>query len=485
MIYDVAVIGAGVVGCAIARELARYDWRAVVLEKHLEVGEGTTKANSAIVHAGYDALPGTLKAKLNVRGARMIRELAPVLDFPYEPIGSMVLAFNEADEMILEKLYDRGLQNGVEGMSVISGEKVQELEPRVSPRATRALLCTEAGIVCPFNMTYAFIENAMANGVELRRDHEVLSIRRNGGIYTVTTSQGEIRTRVLINAAGIETGHIAAMLGEADYEIRPRRGEYRLLDRSEGNMVRHVIFQTPTPQSKGVLVTPTVHGNLMIGPDSVEVEEDMPTTTGEGLARIDAQAVRSVPELDFSKTIRVFSGLRATPDTGDFMIYASGQNPGFIHAAGIESPGLASAPAIAEMVLHLVLRTGILSPEQKETVKETGTAIKAFSRMDEAARQRALQEDPAYGNIICRCETVSEAEVRQAIRRPAGARTMDGIKRRVRPGMGRCQGTFCGPKVMAILAEELGIAEEDVLKDSKGSEIILGKTKAAYENHSD
>ena len=484
MMYDIAIIGAGVVGSAIARELSRYAWKTVVLEKRLEVSEGTTKANSAIIHGGYDAIPGTLKAKLNVLGSAMVKDLAKELDFPFQAIGSLVIAFNQEEEKILDKLYARGLENGVDGLSIISHDEILALEPNVSDEATKALLCTGAGIVCPFNMTYALIENAMANGVTLLRDHEVKDLKRVEEGYTITTNQEELTARLVINAAGIETERIAAMLGETDYEIKPRRGEYRLLDRSEGDMVGHVIFQTPTELGKGVLVTPTVWGNLMIGPDSIEVGEDMPSTTKAGLARIDAQAIKSVPRLNFSKTIRVFSGLRATPDTGDFMIYASKKNPGFIHAAGIESPGLASSPAIAKMVLSLVLETGMLPVDKKYQVIEKRVGIKAFSKMDRAEREEMVKTNPRYGNIVCRCETVSEAEIIQAIRRPAGAVTTDGVKRRVRPGMGRCQGAFCGPKVISILAKELNIPEEEVLKDSKGSQIIVGKTKASYEKHS-
>lgn len=478
MEHDVIIIGAGVIGCAIARELSRYDWDTLILEKALEPGEGTTKANSAIVHAGYDPTPGTLKARLNVRGSRLIRELAPVLDFPCQQIGSLVIAFDEADDAVIRELYDRGLVNGVSGMRILNPAQIQAMEPNVSDQVTSALYCSEAAIVCPFLMTYAFLENAMANGVEFLRDHEVQAITWEGDTYRVTTTQGDFQARVVINAAGVHAAQIAAMLNETDYRITPRRGEYRLLDRSEGKMVSHIIFQTPTPLTKGVLVTPTVHGNLMVGPDSTQVRViEEPVTTRDGLARIDQQAVKSVPDLRFDKTIRVFSGLRATPDTGDFLIYESEAHPGFFHAAGIESPGLASAPAIAELMRDLILASGRLRDHKKASITEARKGIPAFRSMTEGQREAALAEDPAWGQIVCRCETVSAAEVVQAIHRPAGARTMDGVKRWVRPGMGRCQGAFCGPQVMAILARELGIPEEAVLKDSRGSQLIIGTTK--------
>lgn len=467
--YDIAVIGAGVTGSAIAWALSRYDWKTVVLEKNLEVGEGTTKANSAVVHGGYDALPGSLKAKLNVAGARLIRTLAQELDFPYRNIGSLVLAFDEADEAILRDLLARGIQNGVQGLSILSREEVLALEPNVSPEVKGALLCTDAGIVCPFNLTFAFIENALANGVALKRDFNVRSIAKDEGGYRIETGRESVRAKVIINASGIHADAIAKLLGETDYVIRPRKGEYRVLEKSEGNIVDHVIFQTPSPLGKGIIVTPTVFGNLLIGPNSLETTaEDLLEATKEGLAFIDGQAKKAVPGLNLQKTIRTFSGLRATPDGGDFLIYHSRQNPGFFHAAGIESPGLSSSPAIAGYLLQLVLDSGLLPPVLKADVIRRRTGIKALAGMTAQDKAAAVRLDPAYGNIICRCEGVSEAEVRDAIHRPAGAVTIDGVKRRVRAGMGPCQGTYCRPRVTKILAEELGIPEDQVLKDSKG-----------------
>ena len=466
--YDVAIIGAGVIGCAIARELSRYDWQTLVLEENLEVGEAATKANSAIVHGGYDPLPGTLKAKLNVEGATMMPELAKLLDVPYQQIGSLVLAFNERDEAILEELLERGRQNGVTGLSIISRADVLTLEPNVSEAVVSALLCTTAGIICPFNLTYALIENAMANGVELKRDHKVSAIVQEEAGFLLKTNQGDIRTRLVINAAGVGADQIAALLSETDYEILPRKGEYRVLDKSERKMVHHVIFQTPTPLGKGILVTPTVYGNLMMGPNYLEAtDQDSLIPSQAELEKIDHQAKKSVPGLNIDKTIRTFSGLRATLDSGDFRIYPSESHPGFFHVAGIDSPGLSSAPAIGKFVLDLVLESGLILDRPKTQFSRDRTWINVHSTRinKELAGKEAAHLD--HETIICRCEGISEAQIRQAINRPAGAVTIDGVKRRVRAGMGRCQGTYCRSRVRKILAEELGIPEDQVPIDSK------------------
>ncbi|PKK38951.1 Glycerol-3-phosphate dehydrogenase [Clostridiaceae bacterium JG1575] len=478
-LYDVVIIGAGVTGCAVAREVSRQNWRTLILDQNLEPGEATSKANSAIVHAGYDCEVGTLKAKLNVRGAQRIPKLAQMLDFPYEPTGSLVLAFTPDEEAVLQALLQRGRANGVEGLSLLSRQEVLALEGALSDEVRGALLCTSAGIVCPFAMTLAFLENAMANGVIFQRDRQVLNIIPHSDGFLLETSQGPLQTRTVVNAAGIHAADLGAMVGDHEYTIHPRKGEYRLLDRSEGAMVSHVIFQAPTPLGKGVLVTPTVHGNLMIGPNSVAVSEEefLKDTTPSGLAQIDALARRSVPGLRLQKTIRVFSGLRATPDTGDFMIYESRQSPGFFHAGGIESPGLASSPAIGEMVYELMCRSGRLPEDPKEHWISERRGIPNFSHMSAEQKKAAIAEDPAWGHVVCRCETVTEKEILLALRSPAAAITMDGVKRRVRPGMGRCQGTFCGPKVMALLAAEQGIPITQVLKDSKGSAILRARTK--------
>ena len=504
--YDVIIIGGGVVGCAIARELSQYRLSIALLEKHSEVCEGSSKANSAIVHGGFDAKPGTLKARLNVRGNELIRRLAPQLQFHFKQIGSLVVAFSDEDMEAIKMLYERGIANGVPELEIWNREKTLEEEPSLSPETKGALFCGTAGIVCPFGMTYAFIENAVENGVELICDAEVTGIKKidediqhapiqdtavhavtaqtsvQEQAFSVTTSQGVFTARYVVNAAGLYADKIAAMIGDYDYTINPRKGEYRVLDKVCGDLVHHVIFQAPTKMGKGVLVTPTYDNNLLAGPTAQDVDDREDTsTTLAGLNKIDSSAKKSVPALDFRKTIRTFTGVRARPSTGDFMIYASKHTKGFIHAGGIESPGLSSAPAIAEYVAELLQYAGA-ELIKKPQVVSARKGISRFSALSNEERAALIAENPLYGRIICRCETVTEAEIVEAIRRPAGARTVDGVKRRVRPGTGRCQGGFCTPRVLEILSRELQLPMENIAKSDKGTEIVLGRLKNVVES---
>ena len=496
--YDVIIIGGGVVGCAIARELSQYRLSIALLEKHSEVCEGSSKAHSAIVHGGFDAKPGTLKARLNVRGNELIRRLAPQLQFHFKQIGSLVVAFSDEDMEAIKMLYERGIANGVPELEIWNREKTLAEEPNLSSETKGALFCGTAGIVCPFGMTYAFIENA----VEIC-DTEVIGIQKitedmqnaqtqdtavqtvtaqmlaQEYAFSVTTSQGVFTARYVINAAGLYADKIAAMIGDCDYAINPRKGEYRVLDKVCGDLVHHVIFQAPTKMGKGVLVTPTYDNNLLAGPTAQDVDDREDTsTTRTGLDKIDSSAKKSVPALDFRKTIRTFTGVRARPSTGDFMIYASKHTKGFIHAGGIESPGLSSAPAIAEYVAELLQYAGA-ELIKKPQVVTTRKGISQFSAISNEKRAALIAENPLYGRIICRCETVTEAEIIEAIRRPAGARTVDGVKRRVRPGTGRCQGGFCTPRVLEILSRELQLPMESIAKSDSGTEIVLGRLKGS------
>ena len=501
--YDVIIIGGGVVGCAIARELSQYRLSIALLEKHSEVCEGSSKANSAIVHGGFDAKPGTLKACLNVRGNELIRRLAPQLQFHFKQIGSLVVAFSDEDMETIKMLYERGIANGVPELEIWDREKTLAEEPNLSPETKGSLFCGTAGIVCPFGMTYAFIENAVENGVELICDAEVTGIQKidediqhaptqdtdvhaltaqtstQKHAFSVTTAQGVFTARYVINAAGLYADKIAAMIGDYDYTINPRKGEYRVLDKVCGDLVHHVIFQAPTKMGKGVLVTPTYDNNLLAGPTAQDIDDREDTsTTLAGLNKIDSSAKKSVPALDFRKTIRTFTGVRARPSTGDFMIYASKHAKGFIHAGGIESPGLSSAPAIAEYVAELLQYAGA-ELIKKPQVVTTRKGISQFSAISNEKRAALIAENPLYGRIICRCETVTEAEIIEAIRRPAGARTVDGVKRRVRPGTGRCQGGFCTPRVLEILSRELQLPMESIAKSDSGTEIVLGRLKGS------
>lgn len=475
--YDCIIIGAGVVGAATARELSKYNLRIAVLEKGTEVCQGTSKANSAIVHGGYDAAYGTLKGKLNVRGAKLYQKLSKELNFSYDKCGSLVLAFNDEDEKKLEELYENGLKNGVEGLRIIDKDEILNMEPNVSQDVTKALYCSEAGIVCPFNATFAFIENAMDNGVELFLEEKVVNIRKENDYILVGTEKGsEFKTKILINSAGLYSDEIAELAGDKEFKVKPRRGEYRILDKKVSDIVNHVIFTTPTKAGKGVLVSPTVHGNLIVGPTSDPVDDKEDTrTTDKGIEKVDEVALKLVPKLSLNETIRVFAGNRASIEQGDFLIFESKNIKGMLNLGGIDSPGLASSPAIAEEVRDFVSKYIDLT-EKNNFIKER-QAIPHFNELSDEEKEKILKRNPNYKKIICRCEMITEGEIIEAIRRNAGARTVDGIKRRVRPGSGRCQGGFCGPRILEILSRELDIPVEDILKESQGSNIVVGRTK--------
>ncbi len=476
MKYDVAVIGGGVVGALICKELSKYDVKIALVEKCNDVAMGTTKANSAIVHGGFDAMPGTLKAKLNVEGTRIMPSLCGDLNVPYRNNGSLVLAFSDEEVEHIKVLYDRGVKNGVPDLEIISKEKVKELEPNVSDEVKAALLSNSAGIVCPYELTIAAAEVAVTNGVEFIRNCEVKAISEQGGVYELETSTGKIEARYVINAAGNHSDEIAAMIGDDSIELVARKGEYYLLDKSYGSLANHTIFQCPNKMGKGVLVTPTVDGNILIGPSaSDENEKDNTDTTPEGLEFVLSKAFKSVPSINIRGAITSFAGVRAHPVTDDFIIGYSDKSDRFINCAGIESPGLSAAPAIARYVESLLIEK--LSPEIKKDYAATRKAPVRFRHMNEQQRRELIKKNPAYGRIICRCETITEGEILDAIHAPAGARDVDGVKRRTRAGMGRCQGGFCSSKVVEILAKELGKDMNEITKFGGNSKIIFERTK--------
>lgn len=479
--FDVAIIGAGIAGSAVARQLSRYDLKIVVLEKGVEVCQGTTKANSAIVHGGFDAKEGTLKAKLNVLGCKMYPSICKELSVEYKNNGSLVLAFNENDMKHIHELYERGLKNGAKDIEIINGEKVKEIEPNINDDVVGALWCKSSGIVCPFNLNIALMENAITNGVKLRLESEVLDIKKiEDNCFEIKTKKEIIKSKYIINAAGVYSDKINNLIGGNEFYIIPRKGEYKVLDKSEGYKASHTLFTCPTEKGKGVLVTKTVHGNLLVGPNAKVVEKDDITTSKSGLKEIMDGGRKSIPNIDFSKTITSFAGVRATPNTGDFMIFKSKVAKGFINVAGIESPGLASAPAIALYVEDL-LKEVMYEDNKKLELNKSFNPIrqknKAFMEMNLEEQKEILSKDERYKNIICRCENITEGEIVDAINRHCGAKTVDGVKRRVRPGMGRCQGGFCGPKVVEILARELNITPQEVLKDYENSKMLVGKAK--------
>lgn len=476
--YDVIIIGAGVSGCAVARELSRFELKTAVLEKALDVCEGTSKANSGIVHAGYDAKPGTLKARLNVEGSRKMEELSKELDFPYKRNGSIVLCFDEDDKDKLYELKARGEANGVEGLSILNRQELLEAEPGVGDGAVAALYAPAGAIVCPFGLNIALAENAAVNGAEFVFGTKVLDIQRQSYGYLVHTEKKDYETKVVINAAGVYADEIHNMISENKMKITPRKGEYLLYDKDVGNMVSHTLFQLPTALGKGILVTPTVHGNLMMGPTAEDIPNKEGTDTSrKGLERVTEQALLSINQIPGRQVITSFAGLRAhvteSPwgDTGDFVIGQAADAPGFIDVAGIESPGLSCAPAIGEYVADMV--ADLLHPALKDNFISTRKGIASMALSSDEERHRLIKENPAYGNVVCRCEMVTEGEILDAIRRPLGARTTDGIKRRTRAGMGRCQSGFCNPKVVEILARELQIEESQVLKSGEEAWYIL------------
>lgn len=474
--YDVIIIGAGVSGTSIARELAKFDAKICVLERFEDVCCGTSKANSAIVHAGYDAKPGTLMARLDVEGSYLIPQLARDLDFQYINNGSLVLCMHEEDLPALHDLYNRGRTNGVSALRLLSREEVLALEPNVQDNVVAGMQAATGGIVCPFGMNIAFAENAAENGVEFRFNTCVSGFERTRDGWDVKTNQGTLSTRIVINAAGVYADELHNSVSNRKLHITPRRGDYYLLDRTTGGYVSHTLFQLPSKYGKGVLVAPTVHGNTIVGPTAIDIEDrDGVNTTAAGLDEVMRKASVIVKDAPLRQVITSFAGLRAHEDGHEFIIGEVEDAPGFIDCAGIESPGLSSSPAIGKMVAEIV-RDKLLLP-RKANYKSTRKGILNPAKLSFEERQELIRQNSAYGNVICRCESITEGEILDAIHRPLGARSLDGVKRRVRAGMGRCQGGFCAPRVMEILSRELGIPMEEITKSGGESKLIVGSNK--------
>ena len=472
--YDVLIIGCGVTGAAAAFELSKYKLRVGILERENDVAMGATRANSAILHAGYDPKPGTLMAKLNVRGVELARELCGQLEVPYKPCGSMVLAFSEEELPVIQELYRRGTENGVPGLELLTGDQARALEPNLSGDVAGALYAPSAAVCSPWEYCLALAETAVRNGAELHLNTAVTgldSLSPEG--WTVHTNQGDFQTRYVVNAAGVDAEAVHAMAGPPPFKTFPARGQYYLLDKSEGSRVGRVIFQCPGRAGKGVLVAPTVHGNLIVGPDSERVEGSDTATTGSGLRYVRETAGRSVPSVSFRESIRNFAGVRANTDRGDFVLERGA--PHFIDLAGVCSPGLSAAPAIGEYAARLLAEDG-LALEKKDTFvcERRRTRFKELSPEERAA---LVEREPAYGRVICRCETVTEGEILEALHGPIPPVSVDGVKRRVNAGMGRCQGGFCGPRVVDILSRELHKSPGEIVQDQAGSWLLDRETK--------
>ncbi|WP_032120727.1 NAD(P)/FAD-dependent oxidoreductase [Clostridium amazonitimonense] len=474
--FDVIIIGAGVIGASIGRELSKYQLKTCIIEKTEDVSSGTTKANSAIIHAGYDAKPDTLKGKLNAKGNAMFDKLAEELDFPFKRNGSFVLCFEEESKYRLENLKKQGEINGVPDMRILSKEEILAMEPNLSDEVVAALYAPTGGIVCPYELTIALSENAAKNGVEFKLNTKVENITSSEEGYVIHTNKGDINTRVVINAAGVFADEINNMVSKNKLEIVPRRGEYCLFDKAAGDMIKRTIFQLPSNMGKGVLVTPTVDGNLLVGPNAIDIndKEDL-NTSKEGLDDILQKSRKSVKNIPLNQIITNFSGLRAHSTTDDFIIGEVEDARGFINAAGIESPGLSSAPAIAEMVSNIVIEK--LKPSINKDFNPIRKSIPRFREMNNDERRELIAKDPKYGKIICRCELVTEGEIIDSIRRPLGATTLDGVKRRTRAGMGRCQSGFCSSRVVDILSKELKRPITEIKKNRGNSNILVAENK--------
>lgn len=474
---DVIIIGAGVIGCAVARELSKYKANILVLEKEEDVCEGTSKANSGIVHAGFDAKENTLKAKLNVEGSRMMFELAEDLEFDIEKNGSLVLCFEEAQKNQIEDLYQRGIHNGVKNLAILNKEEVLKLEPGISEDIVCALHAPDAGIVCPFSLTYALAENAADNGVKFIFNTKAESIEKTNEGWLVNH---KYKAKALINAAGVYGDEISNLHEPSNFSITPRKGEYFLLDKEAGSLCSHTLFQLPGPLGKGILITPTVHGNLLVGPTALDQEDKEDVSVGQqGMDKIKAQAGHILKDVPFYKTITSFSGLRAHGNTGDFVIDEG--KDGFFNVIGIESPGLSSAPAIGKMVADFC--RDYLDLEKKDHFISKRKKIQRTNIKNPQTWNEMIEQNKDYGEIICRCETITKGEIVDALTRSVPAVSIDGIKRRVRAGMGRCQGGFCMPKVMEIIAEVQNQKFEDIQKSNENSKIITGKPKEVYDEN--
>lgn len=474
--YDVVIIGAGVSGSASARELSRYKVNACVIEKEEDVCSGTSKANSGIVHAGFDAPVGSLMAKLNVKGNEMMEELSKELDFPFKKNGSLVICLSKDDMPKLQELYDRGRKNGVKDLKILSKEDVLKLEPNINEEVYAALYAPTGGIVCPFGLNIALAENATTNGVEFKFNTEAKDIEKIDDGFIIKTNNGDIKTKYIVNAAGVYADKFHNMVSENKINITARKGEYCLLDKTAGCHVSKTIFSLPGKMGKGVLVSPTTHGNLIVGPTSTDIaDKEGLNTTRDGLDTILEKSSMNVKNIPMRQVITSFAGLRAHEDNHEFIIKELEDVKGFIDCAGIESPGLTSAPAIGIMVADILKEK--LSLEKNPDFIGIRRGILDPNTLNIEERNQLIKEQPAYGNIICRCEMITEGEIIDAIRRPLGAKSLDGVKRRTRAGMGRCQAGFCSPKTMEILERELKLSMFDITKCGGKSNIVVGVIK--------
>ena len=474
--YDVVIIGAGVIGTSIFRELTKYNVKVAIVEKENDVSMGTSKANSAIIHAGYDPKAGTLMAKLNVKGNEMFGDICDELDVPFKRNGSLVLAFDDEELESVKKLYENGNKIGVKGLRILNKEEVKELEENVSDNVLGALYAPTGGIVGVMEYTIALAENGVLNGGKIFLNSEVVKIEKDD-TFKITTSKNEvIEGKYIVNAAGVYADAIHNLICKESFKIIPRRGEYFVMDKSQGKLFTNTVFQCPTTLGKGILVTPTVHGNLIVGPNAEDIyDKDAVNTTSEGLDYVIETTKKTTENINFRESIRNFAGLRAIPDTGDFIIGEDKDVKGFVDVAGMKSPGLSAAPAIAIEVVKILQNIGLSNEENKNFNGNRKRII--FNELSRKEKEELIKKNPSYGKIVCRCENITEGEIVDAIKNSFGSITVDGVKRRCRPGMGRCQGGFCGPRVVEIIARELNKDYTEVYQEKEGSYILLDRTK--------
>ena len=474
--YDVIIIGAGVTGAMIARKLSRFQLSIALLEKENDVGNVTSNANSAIVHSGYDPVPGTLKAKLNVRGNQMFDQIADELDVHFNRCGSLTVAINDEQMKMLVDLKKRSEENGV-SVRLLNKQEVFELEPNINPEVVGALFAPTAGVIDPFNLVVHAVENAVDNGVELFLNQEVKDIKYLNNEFIVTTGDKEYRSKVVINAAGLYSDKIASMIEPIDWTITPRKGEYFVLDHYKVGLVNRTIFPLPSAKGKGVLVSLTSSNNYIVGPSSEPIEDkDDVSTDSYTLGEIRRQATDLVPSIPFNQVIRVFSGVRPTPSTHDFIISSAKSNDHFINVAGIESPGLVSSPAIAEYVFENFV-SKLFNLEEKQNYNPRVKKYNRLNELSESIRNKLIKENPDYGKIICSCEKVSLGEIKDLLARSVPPHTVKGVKRRCRAGFGKCQGGFCSPMVTMILAKHYGVSPLDIKWDKENSSILVEEVK--------
>ncbi|MDR2052939.1 MAG: NAD(P)/FAD-dependent oxidoreductase [Treponema sp.] len=475
MIEDVIIIGGGVCGCSLLYELSRYNVKTLLLEKENDVGNGTSKANSAIVHAGYDPEPGTKMARYNVEGNFLIAQICSDLDIMYKKTGSLVVGFDETDRKSIEHLYVKGNKNGVPGLRIMESEELFRFEPALSHEIKCALYAPTAGIVLPWEFAIAQAECAVMGGAKIELNAEVTGIKKQDGYFTVATNKGTYAARFIVNAAGVDSDTVNDMINEKFFTIQPKRGEYYILDTTESNLVNTVVFPCPSKLGKGVLVAPTVHGNIIVGPDSTNCPRNSLKNTAGGLEYVTKNALRCVPSVNLRSSIRNFSGIRADAGLEDFIVGESESVSGFFNIAGIKSPGLTASPAIAKDVAGMLLDKGLDSGANPSFA--ASRKVTRFKYLSDAEKQDVIKRNPLYGTIVCRCETVTEGEIAAALARPLPPRSLDAVKRRCGTGMGRCQGGFCGPRVMALIAKYADISEVDIPMDKEGMYIVTGRTK--------